>query len=344
MTHEDLMEELTELKEAESAGKELLNIRGRAMDYAEFVDYLSLPQETRSCRQLLSSASLLRQREIRLRYQQKTRAVGLREEDFFTGGKNIEIEQLLRFVDIPMHRHQFLECAYVLSGSCVHRAESRDFVQEAGCFVTIPPSIYHALFPDEDCVCLTIKVRMDTLRKLDIPDMGFFLSPMAFRCGDDPFIRHTVLSIYEQQKSALPQSQELMTLLFQTLILYIFQRYESRGYLMTAKPSNRDFQMLAILIYTARHYNTVTLHEVAQQFHYNDSYFSRMFHQELGRTFSEILREYKLRRAAELLLKSEDSVSSVCEAVGYRDPTQFIKNFKALFAMTPMQYRAANRK
>ena len=59
-----------------------------------------------------------------------------------------------------------------------------------------------------------------------------------------------------------------------------------------------------------------------------------------GQSPVEFIRETRLRRAAELLRTSEQSVTEVSHAVGIEDSRYFAKCFKHSYGMTPTEYRA----
>jgi ligand-binding sensor domain-containing protein/AraC-like DNA-binding protein len=57
-----------------------------------------------------------------------------------------------------------------------------------------------------------------------------------------------------------------------------------------------------------------------------------------GLTVSEFIKEIRLKRAAQLILKKSGSVSEIAYQVGYNDPKYFSKCFKHQFGVSPMQY------
>ena len=59
-----------------------------------------------------------------------------------------------------------------------------------------------------------------------------------------------------------------------------------------------------------------------------------------GQSPVEFIRETRLRRAAELLRTSEQSVTEVSHAVGIEDSRYFAKCFKHSYGVTPTEYRA----
>lgn len=57
-----------------------------------------------------------------------------------------------------------------------------------------------------------------------------------------------------------------------------------------------------------------------------------------GKTPSEFIRSIRLKRAAQLLGKSGQSITEIAWEVGFNDPKKFTKQFKDEFGITPSQY------
>jgi AraC-like DNA-binding protein len=58
-----------------------------------------------------------------------------------------------------------------------------------------------------------------------------------------------------------------------------------------------------------------------------------------GKTTSEYVRSIRLRKAAQLLEKSDLSISEVAYEVGYNSPKYFSKYFKDEYGILPSEYR-----
>ncbi|TBL76583.1 response regulator transcription factor [Paenibacillus thalictri] len=83
----------------------------------------------------------------------------------------------------------------------------------------------------------------------------------------------------------------------------------------------------------------ISMDEVARMLHLNGSHFSRIFKMETGETFIEFVTRVKMEQAQEYLLQSEKTVEQIAEMVGYENTSYFIKLFKSLFGMSPLDYR-----
>ncbi len=67
-------------------------------------------------------------------------------------------------------------------------------------------------------------------------------------------------------------------------------------------------------------------------------YFSRLFREELGISFSEYLTRLRMEKAV-ILLAQGLSVKECCFSVGYNDPNYFSRIFRKYYEMTPSEYR-----
>lgn len=88
----------------------------------------------------------------------------------------------------------------------------------------------------------------------------------------------------------------------------------------------------------------LTLEDAADIAGMEKSSFSRFFHREIGTTFSEFHRVYRVHLAVEHMLTSNISVQELAQAVGYKCVTTFARNFKKEIGMSPARFRSRLRK
>lgn len=87
----------------------------------------------------------------------------------------------------------------------------------------------------------------------------------------------------------------------------------------------------------------LSLREVADHVHLNASYFSVLFKEKTGLTYSEYVTRSRLQAAKRLLISTPHSVNDIAEQVGYRTAKYFITLFKTREGITPSQYRKQNQ-
>ncbi|MBO7748466.1 response regulator [Paenibacillus sp. MWE-103] len=83
----------------------------------------------------------------------------------------------------------------------------------------------------------------------------------------------------------------------------------------------------------------ISLGDVAEAIYLNPSYFSRMFHAEVGEPLSKYLIRMRMSKAKELLEQTPLKVYEIADLVGYKDFRHFVKTFKEWEGMTPAQFR-----
>nr|WP_306220253.1 response regulator [Cohnella sp. WQ 127256] len=95
--------------------------------------------------------------------------------------------------------------------------------------------------------------------------------------------------------------------------------------------------------YMAEHYrNDLKAFEVAAWLKITPSYFSLIFKQGTGKTFSEYINELRLEDAKRLLATTSDKVFEISDQVGYKEYKYFVTVFKSYTGMTPKEYRVLN--
>lgn len=83
----------------------------------------------------------------------------------------------------------------------------------------------------------------------------------------------------------------------------------------------------------------VSLEEAAAQAHLSPSYFSRLFRQRTGRTFSDYLTRLRVEHAKRLLCSPETDMAEIAAQAGFYDQSHFTHAFKGVTGLTPGAYR-----
>lgn len=339
MEHSELLQSLFALDQYETLGKKYFQKYGEPLSSSQFIYTVYHPVTT--VEEIMTPSAVAWQQKLRKNFRQQF-PDGLTEEYFIHSDRTLEIQKLLRYVDIPPHKHDFIECAFVLRGTCVHKVGDYPYTHKEGSCAIIPSLFEHYLIPSSDCLCLTVKIRRKTFDQMEVPNLPSFFHPLGFQCGQDAFVQHMLLSMYEQQDDQIVYYEQIMGQLFQTILTYIMQRY--RDTLQYLVPNAiHDAQMLEILNYSFENYQTITLQALAEHFHFNISYLSNYIHQQSGQTFTDILRDIRLKQAVKFLLDTELPLNDICSAVGYKDTSHFIRNFREMYGTTPIRYRRENR-
>lgn len=85
--------------------------------------------------------------------------------------------------------------------------------------------------------------------------------------------------------------------------------------------------------------NTLDASQIANEFHLSEGYFSHLFKNQCGETFSNYLEQYRISKACKLLDQPEHTIAAVSNMVGYSNVYTFRRAFKRVLGILPTQYR-----
>lgn len=83
----------------------------------------------------------------------------------------------------------------------------------------------------------------------------------------------------------------------------------------------------------------VSMNEMALLCHLSPSYFSRLFHREVGEGFTAYANRQKVELAKKMLRETTKSISQISQELGYLNASHFINLFKRFEGITPLVYR-----
>ena len=76
---------------------------------------------------------------------------------------------------------------------------------------------------------------------------------------------------------------------------------------------------------------------------YTSSYLSQLIKIKLGKNFMDLLFDTRMSKACEFLKDPEVKIYNISEMVGYTNPNNFTRAFKARYGQSPKEYRMENR-
>lgn len=135
----------------------------------------------------------------------------------------------------------------------------------------------------------------------------------------------------------------------QLAVLALWRAFvHAQGAAFAAAPAGRDAlaqaRVMAMMQYITAHFaQKVTLAGIAAAAGISKSEALRCFHKTLQTTPVQFLLHYRLGRARDRLLHTDDTVTAIAIACGFENISYFVRQFAAHFGMTPKAYRRANR-
>jgi YesN/AraC family two-component response regulator len=95
----------------------------------------------------------------------------------------------------------------------------------------------------------------------------------------------------------------------------------------------------AIKFISEHYHKDISMTSAARALFLNPSYFSKLFSEQAGITFSEYLTRVRMEYAKALLKESYLKVYEIAQKVGYTDYRHFTKKFKETQGISPVEYR-----
>jgi AraC-like DNA-binding protein len=84
--------------------------------------------------------------------------------------------------------------------------------------------------------------------------------------------------------------------------------------------------------------NSPTIKELAKHVALNEHNLKTGFKEIYGKTIHAFVKDYKMSKARELILKREFQIAEIADQLGYTNVSHFIDAFKKKFGTTPKKY------
>ena len=108
--------------------------------------------------------------------------------------------------------------------------------------------------------------------------------------------------------------------------------------------AEKDNRLIAMLNFIQANYQTVTLEDLAREFHLSTPYISKFIREKSGKTFGEQVTQVRMKRAKTLLRNGNMTIENISYSIGYPNAEHFSRVFKKTFDVSPAQYRKITTK
>lgn len=140
------------------------------------------------------------------------------------------------------------------------------------------------------------------------------------------FMEALLMELYRQQGNSMLAVRCLLTLFFIDL---------GR---MTAEIGSSDL-LQNVIEYIWNHICTVDLDMLSAQLGYSSRHLARRIAEETGTSFTGLLTQIRLQKASDLLAETDLILEEVARQSGYRNTSGLYKRFRAVYGMSPGEYR-----
>ena len=257
----------------------------------------------------------------------------------------------LDFDKVPLHWHDEMEIIYIKKWQGYVTVDFKQYKVSGSTIVLILPGQLHSIEQYDDLSMeyenIIFNVGMLLPRTEDASSTGF-LRPFLNGQITVPTIYSIVSDHYHALTTCLDACDEISKTKPEGYELYIKGKLFEFFYILSNRCRNEKNprtvksldKMKIILKFIENSYmHKISVAEIADRVEFSESHFMRYFKENMGTSFVDYLRDYRLTMAARLLLVSDETILSIAVEVGFENLSYFNRAFKKKYGVTPREYR-----
>ncbi|MGN0666957.1 MAG: AraC family transcriptional regulator [Huintestinicola sp.] len=250
---------------------------------------------------------------------------------------------------VPMHWHSEFELNYILEGSSEFICGDEKFISNKGDIIVTLPNVIHSIYP-----CRSVRQAYDTLvfspEIFGVSDSDRYISEcirpllngsMRVKIHITPEhhyyneLQMCVQNIFSCAKGDSPRLDMLM----RSEIIRLFWLLETEAENVSGSYESNEIIRPA-LEYIAENYNeAITVKQLADSVHLSQSYFMNRFQKYVGLSAVEYISHFRIDLACKALIGTNKNVSEIAFDCGFRNLSNFNRQFCKIAGCTPTQYR-----
>lgn len=253
------------------------------------------------------------------------------------------------------HNHDYFEMVYVYRGSFENCMPNNQFTLHQGDILLLNPNVLHSVFRrSTDDLVFNIMISKQLFQEYltnileDNQMFSYFFSDylyhntkieryLYFQNSDNPEVKESIELMIREFFSRERNASSMVLSSLIALFARLSRSYQQENKLAVYESDNNRV-MYQIVTYINEHFADVTLNQLAEYFQYSPGYLSKLLRKS-GKSFSQLLLECRLNKAAYYLKHTDLPISQIIEKVGYQNRVHFYRLFKETFHETPTSYR-----
>ena len=244
------------------------------------------------------------------------------------------------------HCHSAVEVIMPIRGEVIYTVENETYRVQSDEVLIVPPNWTHDLVMHEGSARYLLLFEPDNL--FSMRDMqlieGTLKAPIYLTGQSDG--RDSVRSLLTQVINCYERREFLWNSMCYSYLLQMYVRLgqsnmnqELRRYDARTQRIDPEIVDSARLYIDQNFTQDITLGDVSAFTGFSRCYFSRMFKQQLGQSFSEYLRGKRVALAEELLIHSRQPIQEIAASAGFGSVATFNRVFREAKNCTPSHFR-----
>ncbi len=235
-----------------------------------------------------------------------------------------------RNLDYEIHLQNSLELIFLQEGTCHFHCGSADGWLQPGQFLAVFPNQIHSFDSSR-------QVRAFLLIVPAQPFLAAYADTLFRMVPERPCLETGPLQplLEMMEADAKTASEPVLQGYMQVQVGKVLEQ-------VTLKPVSRgpDEALHKLLFYLEEHYaEPLSRKQLARVLGYSEGYLSHIFSEALGTTMPDYINTLRVRKAMELLRRTECTVTDAALALGFGSVRNFNRAFQKETGMTPAKWR-----
>ncbi|SFT06490.1 AraC family transcriptional regulator [Paenibacillus sp. BC26] len=251
-----------------------------------------------------------------------------------------------------LHKHSFFEICYVLGGKGSYLDDGITYPLQKGTMFCSRPGITHFIQGEPENSLLFVAFELDEKGSSDAIRDAFQALAETETCvvqnTDDMPAAELWRSLLRRpgDSPSLPDSvlpQLAASLLLALPGVFCKPLMQPNLPAMPRRSSTALLKQAKLFITDNLNDDELSLDKVAAQINLSPRHLSRLFSSGVNESYTNYVRQQRVRRAAELLRYSELTIKEIAERTGFGSVHYFTRTFHSLMHVTPAKFRDDSR-
>ena len=241
---------------------------------------------------------------------------------------------------VKKHSHPYYHMFLIVKGHFCFEIENASYQMKPGQCLLVPRGIEHAYCNEKDVPSEYLEIKF----ALPKHSMDTQLLCAGVQISENPLVNQLFKQILQEYSDlACMADDTAASYLFALLNLLLEkERYQKPRQFRYVDASSYSELSQRIIHHLEGHYSEeISLDALAESLGYNKSYLCVAFKRDTHFTILDCLNMIRIRRAAELIVYSEHSLTQVADLCGFASVSHFNRVFLKYVGTTPGQCRRA---
>lgn len=274
-------------------------------------------------------------------------------EKFLNSDQLMMMRKHTRFVNFPLHSHNYVEINYVVRGEMIQIINGEKVHLKAGELILLNQYIAHEILASttEDLIINFIIhpsfferiyqfLNSDNIiqqfiigSRFDTTQQG---QSLIFRGSMIPVLQETIEKLLAEMLSPSRYSEETLTLYMGIFLLELAKHPD----LIEQQYVDAQYPLIVdALNYIDKFYQKASLEDLSITLKQSYSAMSRIIKKHTGYNFKYLVQEKRLYKACSFLQNTTLPITEIASVVGYDNYSYFYRLFQQKYKMTPGEFR-----